>query len=363
MPTTFLPRFLGLGLVCTLGLLGCSSDEQDQDAGTRAALITTAEAARETIRVTEGSIGRLQSKRAPLLAAEIDAPISEVLVDVGDEVEAGQVLARLDDRDYQLALERAQSEIQRLEALQRSQTRQVERLRNIIQQQYVDEAQLDEAEAQLEALQAQLASARATLKTAERDLARTVFRTPTDGLIDERHVSAGDFAQRGNPMFRITTVDTLQAVLPFPETVAFRLRPGLAVELRTPAAPEELAIGRITELSPGVNPSSRNLDVIVELQNPGDWRPGGTVRGQVILAERTDAVTVPEISLVRRPAGDVVYVIEAGTAVQREVRTGVRQGGRIEILEGLQGGETVAVEGAGFLSDQASVNIAEDAPA
>lgn len=359
MQRAFPTGWLTLGaLFGALVLPGCSAEEETgEKAAERATLITTAAAASGTVRVLEESIGRLESKRTPLLAAEIAAPVREVLVDVGDAVTAGQVLARLEERDYRLALDRARSEVTRLEALIRSQTRQVERLRRIIKEQFVNEAQLDEAEAQLEALQAQLASARATRETAERDLARTQLRAPMDAQVAERHVSPGDFVQRGDPMIRITTTDTLQAVLPFPEGVAARLGTGLAVELETPSAPGQVATGKITEISPGVSPSSRNLNVIVELQNPGDWRPGATVRGRVVLAERTDAVTVPELSLVRRPAGYVVYVIDQGKAVQRRVETGVRREGRVEIVDGLRAGEIVAVEGAGFLSDQASVKI------
>jgi len=353
-------RTLGLGtLLGAVLLFGCSAEEPEQTPE-RAALITTVKASTGKVQVVEESIGRLASKRTPLLAAEIAAPVREVFVDVGDAVEADQVLAGLEQRDYRLALDRAKSEVTRLEALIRSQTRQVERLRDIIKQQFVNEAQLDEAEAQLEALQAQLMSARASRESAERDLARTRVRAPMDGRVAERHVSPGDFVQRGDPMFRITTTGTLQAVLPFPEGAAERLTVGLSVELQTPSAPGRIATGRITEISPGINPSSRNLEVIVELQNPGDWRPGATVRGRVILAERSDAVTVPELSLVRRPAGHVVYVIENGKALQRRVQTGVRQDGRVEIREGLQGGEVIAVEGAGFLSDEASVKISED---
>ena len=97
----------------------------------------------------------------------------------------------------------------------------------------------------------------------------------------------------------------------------------------------------------------------MDINNPGSWRPGASVNGTVIIAEHPGAVTVPEQSVVRRPAGEVVYVIEQGRARQRVVRTGQRKEGRIEILEGVTVGDILAVDGAGFLTDGARVQVLE----
>jgi multidrug efflux pump subunit AcrA (membrane-fusion protein) len=100
--------------------------------------------------------------------------------------------------------------------------------------------------------------------------------------------------------------------------------------------------------------------VIVKFDTDGKFRGGGTVNAQVVTGRKPNAVVVPEQSVVLRPAGKVVYVLEDGNKVaQRIVQTGYRQGGLIEITAGLAGGETVAVDGAGFLTNNANVAVSK----
>ena len=112
-----------------------------------------------------------------------------------------------------------------------------------------------------------------------------------------------------------------------------------------------------------VGTSNRAFEAIVEVQNPGDWKPGASVNASVVVAEHPNAVVVPEPSLVLRPVGKVVYVIRNGKAVQRIVTIGERSGGNVEITSGLAAGETVAVDGAGFLTDKTDVKVQHAEPA
>jgi RND family efflux transporter MFP subunit len=114
----------------------------------------------------------------------------------------------------------------------------------------------------------------------------------------------------------------------------------------------------VTEVRPSVNPANRSITVIVDFDNPGGWRPGASVRADVVLAVRQNAVTVPQVAIVRRPVGDVVYVINDGKAEERPVKRGLRSGKMVEVLEGLKAGEVVAVDGAGFLTQGGSVDVA-----
>ncbi len=151
--------------------------------------------------------------------------------------------------------------------------------------------------------------------------------------------------------------------LPFPEHVATRLKPGQTVTL-TSFAGDKTVQGRIREIRPPLNVTTQTRDVIVTVVNAG-WHPTGSIRGEVSLGVRRNARIVPEQAVVLRPAGSVVYVIEGDVAKQRRVATGIASDGTIEIVEGVQPEETVAVDGATLLSDNAKVNIRErgEAPA
>lgn len=182
--------------------------------------------------------------------------------------------------------------------------------------------------------------------------------SPLDGTVETQIVSPGDFVNVGDPLMRIISNQRLRAHLPFPEGIAAKLQPGLKVRLSTPTSPDDVT-PKIRELKPMIGETNRSVDVIADVMNQPGWQSGASVNGTVILGERAAAVVVPEQSVVLRPAGEVVYVIRDGVAEQRIVKTGLRQSGKVEIVEGLKAGELVAVDGAAFLTDQAKVTVQE----
>jgi len=143
-----------------------------------------------------------------------------------------------------------------------------------------------------------------------------------------------------------------------PEAAAMRIRPGLKVLLSPPAAPERLLEARIDELQPTLGINNRAIDAIVKIRAEGRmFRGGGTVNARIVTEEVKGALMVPEQSVVLRPAGKVVYALENGIARQRVVETGMRHEGFQQVTKGLSGGETIAADGAGFLTDGAAVNV------
>lgn len=348
-----------LVLSMPLLLVGCGQGEepaQQAAPAERATRITVARAEARTVEVTDSTVGVIESEGAPTITAEVSGQLTKVLVDIGHAVQQGDVLAVIDPASYQFAQSGAGAEVRRLQALIEQQQRQVKRYQQLVQENFVSQAALEEAQAQLAALREQLAAAQAQLKQASRDVAQSEVRAPIAGVIDQRQVDPGDFVSRGQPMFRLVSQDLLRIRLPFPETVAAQLKPGLTVHLSSPLAPAQEVDGTIKEVRPALSTASRALEVIVEIPNPGGWRAGGSVRGSVVLADR-EGVLVPEASVVQRPAGTVVYEIVDGTARERRVETGVRRDGWVEIRDGLPAGAVVAVDGAGFLSDGAAVNV------
>ena len=153
---------------------------------------------------------------------------------------------------------------------------------------------------------------------------------------------------------------SLEVQLPFLQSVleAFTLVP-LAVGDATPEALKAKLEAEIAEIKAGVGATNRAVNVIVRLREQPGWHPGSTVNAAVSVDLRPRAIVVPEQSVVLRPAGKVVYLIVDGKAKQQVVGTGNKQKGVVEIVAGLRGGERLALDGAGFLSDGAAVNVKE----
>ena len=119
----------------------------------------------------------------------------------------------------------------------------------------------------------------------------------------------------------------------------------------------------IAEIKPTVGANNRALDAIVKFRGEGNlFRGGGTVNARIVTQMREGALMVPEQAVVLRPAGKVVYALREGVAEQRIVETGLKQDGQYEILKGVRAGDTVAVDGAGFLTNGAAVTLPKPRP-
>lgn len=346
----------------TLLLLVACGGQSDVSPGPPATAVTQAVATLQTVTQVERSVGRLRANTAPLVASETPGRVVEVLAEAGDLVESGQVLARLDGDSQRAQLEATRGEVSQLRALTRNQQARVERLSGLADSNLVSKDQFEEAQSQAEALNSQLASAQARLASAQLDLQRTEVVSPVAGQVELRHISSGDFVGVGAPLFSVVSPTALMAVMPLPQRLSTQVKVGQRVRLYSLDSPLDIVEFPISEIRPVIGNRSRALEVVVALPNPGDWRDGGSVVGEIVLAER-EAVVVPPISVVKRPAGEVVYVIDRdqSLAVERVVEIGLRHAQWIEIKSGVGAGEGIVLGGAGFLTNQAPIAVEADA--
>ncbi|MGK2925401.1 MAG: efflux RND transporter periplasmic adaptor subunit [Lysobacterales bacterium] len=357
---------LSLALAAALVLPACdSAGTGDAPAARSATPVTVVAAAERPVEVLERSVGRLEAPGAPAVAAETAGRVEAVHVDAGHTVGAGDLLAQLDDEVQVNTQRAARANVERLEALLDNQQRTVARFEDLVGRKLAAESALDDASSQLAALTAQLSEARARLDDAERNLRQVHVLSPVSGVVQARRVSVGDFVSVGQPLFDIVVTDRLQAIAPFPETIGNSLRVGqkayvAPIRAADLAGAESIATA-ITELRPQIGAGSRSVQAILEFDNPGDWRAGGSVTVAVVVDARQRSVSVPPQSIVRRPAGTVVYVVEDGVARERVVEVGVQSETWVEILEGLRAGETVVLSGAGFLTDGTAVEAGQAA--
>lgn len=353
-----------MGLCVIVAVTGCDKKAEDQKAGgpsfSKGTLVTVTTVQKQSIERVQESIGRIESDSSPSVAAEASGRVVKIMAELGQRVSQGQVLAEMDAQDAKIARDTVQAEMQRLQTLTANQERLIQRYEKLAGDKFISATQLDDAISQLSTLREQLAGARSQLAGAEHNLQKTRIVAPVTGEIEQRLVSVGDYVERGKPLFHITANQKLRIYLPFPEDMAALLHRGMPIRLASAIAPEKSIESTITDIRPAVNASSHALEAVVEMANPGGWKPGGSVKGVLVLEKRTQAIVVPEQSVVLRPAGEVVYVIKDGVAEQHVVKTGHKSNGNVEILSGVVPGEVIAFDGAAFLTDKAKVNIKKD---
>lgn len=326
--------------------------------GPPATVVTLTKAEVRTLEITEETIGSLEDVIDPRIAAEIAGRVVRVYADVGARVRRGQLLAEIDPVDVEIQSRSDRADAARLEALLAQQERIVERNTKLVENNFISRNALDDATAQRNALREQLISAKAKVDATGSALRKTRVVSPIDGQVEELVVATGDYVKLGDPLFRLVGVQKMRANLPFPESAAQRLKVGSTVTLTSPLMPGKVVNAKITDIRPTISSTSRAVNVIVAFDNDGSFRGGGTVNAKVVTAIKQNVVVVPEQSVVLRPAGKVVYLFQDGRVAQQVVQTGINKDGLVEIMQGLQGGETLALDGAGFLTNGAAVQLA-----
>lgn len=302
------------------------------------------------------SIGFLRSRASPTLSSEVEGSIISINTFEGQTIQKGQLLAKLNTANFIQIVNIEKADIKRLNALIKNQSRTVKRYRKLLKQRSASQDKLDENESLLMALKAQLSGATARLALAKINLKMTKIIAPVSGQIEKRIVSVGDYLKKGAPLFKISSTDILEAHLPFPEQLANHFKIGQTVRLNT-VTTKQIIHATISALHPEIDRQNLSMEVIINFTNPGGWKPGASVSGSVIIETHSDAILIPTRSIIRRPAGNVVYLIEHNLAKQQLVTTGIQQNGKTEILTGLSAGQIIALDGASWLSNDVTVRI------
>lgn len=361
-------RAIALAGLAAVLAVGCGGDAESakRPSGPPAALVSAVVVQARDLEVVENVVGALENVVDPSLGAEVAGRVLRVLAFTGKKVKRGELLAEIDPQDFEIQSRGDAAEIARLQSLLAQAERLVERQQKLVAQGFISQNAVDDAMAQRNALRESIAAAGARAEQTRRSLGKTRVVAPIDGEVEVQIVAAGDYVKVGDPLFKLVGTGRLHAHLPLPEASGPSIRPGLKVRLSAPSAPDQAVEARIDEIRPTVGAQNRALDAIVKFDNDGSFRGGGSVNARIVLALREKALTVPEQSVVLRPAGKVVYVLveQEGKLVaqQRAVQTGVRQEGYYEIVKGLAAGDRIAVDGAGFLTNNAVVALPKPRP-
>jgi len=287
----------------------------------------------------------LETDAESQVVAKVTGEVVEILVEEGDTVRAGQVLARLDGEKAQLELARAEANLRRLrQEMERNQRLRADNLISV----EAYERSLFDYEAQL-----------AAKDLAELDLSYTEIVAPIDGVIAERFIRLGNTLTINQATFKISALDPLLAYLHVPERHFNRLMRNQTAYISADALGGETFEGRIARISPVVDPATGTFKVTVEVHDTSlRLKPGMFTRVSIVYDSRTDAVLVPRSALLEDEDEDALFTVDAeGVAHRVVVETGFRSEGDVEIVSGLTGGEDLVVVGQAGLRDGAKVLV------
>lgn len=366
--------------------------------GSSEVTIQTTHAQRIAIQREVDLAGSLISPDQAKVSSEVAGVVRQVLVELGQEVRAGQIVVKLDTRELELALQRAESQLKQTEAQfgidgvrlkepppdeqissvrlaianrddALAQLRRAQRLRN---QNLLPQADLDTAEtrvkvteanyqAALEAVQslkATLQERRHAVELAQKKLGDTDIRASVSGQVAERLVQQGEYIRENTPVISIVQMNPLKVKTAIQERYAGIVRAGLPVEFAVESAPGQKFHGRIANVSPSVDQGTRTFTVEILVDNSDrKLKPGFFAKGVIYTHSDENVLAIPENAISTLAGVSNVYIIENGKARQQMISLGTRVGNLYEIVSGLKGDEVLATSNLTLLATGVPVRI------
>ncbi len=280
------------------------------------------------------------------LMAKIGGSIEEVLVKEGEQVRQGQLIARIESKDYEIALDSAKAAYELAKI-------SFARNQSLRSKGIATQANLDE-------LEAQLRQAKAAMENAELQLSRCKILAPLSGVINRLDAKVGSVVNQMVPasIAEILQLDQVKAVVSIPESDVAAVRKLRNVEVEIQALGNEKIAASVYFLAPATETKAHVYRLELSIPNQDHQiLPGMFVRANIVKEERQQALAVPLFSVISRNKEQFVYVEENGAARKKPVQTGFLEGWQVLITDGLQAGDKVIVEGHRSVEEGQTVKV------
>ncbi|MFN2549338.1 MAG: efflux RND transporter periplasmic adaptor subunit [Myxococcales bacterium] len=296
-------------------------------------------------------------KLGPLVAGRLGA----VLVGEGDKVREGQLLARLDGTTLRDTLAQAEAQLAQARAQQQNAQARLSRAEKALEAGVAAAQEVEDDRLALAQAQAAVKTAQAVVSTARNQLGRSELRAPFDGVVARVFVPAGEPVDAGKPVVEVAHLSPIELRAPIAPRLAALLKPGQEAQLRVDALPARLFPARVFAVAPTVDAATGAALIRLRSDNKdGALRLGAFAHAQVVTDVHRGVLRVPAPALLGGEEGASVEVVEGGKARKVPVRLGVRGAQWAEVVEGVQEGAQVIVQGNYALPDGTPVQVQYD---
>ena len=288
--------------------------------------------------------GTVRPWKALNVVAEVSGKIVEKRVSEGQPVRKGDILARIDERDYKNALASSKASYEVAQASRK-------RLEKLYREKVSTQSQLDD-------IVAKVRTSRAAMDNAALALERCAIRAPFDGVVNRFHIEAGQYMGIGDPVAEILQIDRVKVEVGIPESDVDKVRRLEHFSVKIDALGGRLFTGTRHYLYKNSDSFARLYNLEIAVDNPGgEILPDMFTRVEIIKTEVPAGLGVPLYSLINRRGTDALYLVRDGVAQYTPVETGILDGWQVEINKGLQPGDQVVVVGQRQIDDGERVNV------
>ena len=284
------------------------------------------------------AVGSLRSRQGVMLRPEVGGRVKEIFFNDGQRVRKGQLMVQFEDQLQQAQVAQARAELSIAEANHK-------RNQELVAQNFISQRSLDESSAALEVSRAKLSLAQATLQ-------RLQVLAPFDGITGLKQINVGDYLKDGADMVNVEDIDAVLLDFRLPERFQARVRAGQKAQLTVDALPGRPFTAIVQAVDPLIEANGRSVGVRGCIDNrQQQLRPGMFARVNAVFGSRENALVIPEEAII--PQGGRTFVVKVVAGDKPDVRVservavkvGLRQPGKVEILEGLSAGDTVVTAG------------------
>lgn len=377
----YLPLTILLGSLILLQACGGSTESspfQSGQQGRQATSVETIVVSQQDISNQIRSFGNVQAQDIVEVTPQVSNRITEIYADLGDSVSQGDPLAKIYEVPFRDQYQQALATLEQSRATFQRDSLQFERQKKLYERDLVSSTEFDNARATYQNSKAQLESSRANLTQSRENLDNTMIKSPVFGVVLNRNISEGDLASTGQVAFEIANLTGYETrvYLPYDEWRAVDV--GQPVTFRVSNQRETSAKGRVSRISPRLDPTTGLGEVVITLTETGNNIFQGVLVESIINVEtREQAIVVPRSTLVENvqtliePESNTIQITRSysafvvqddSIAIKRDLQLGIEQGDRVEILSGLQAGDQIVVTGQNSLQDSSKVRIASGSP-
>ena len=323
------------------------------------------------------SYGTVKAQDLVSVSPQVSNRLTDIYVDLGDTVEAGQLMAKIYDKTFRDQLSQAQAQLAQSRIALRRDSAQFERQRQLLAMDLVSDSEYEIALATYRNTMAQLESARASLTQAQENFNFTEVRAPVNGVVVSRSLEEGDLAPSGQTLFELASDSGFETRIFLPVQDWRSVRIGQSVQLRVSNESSVSATGIVSRKSPQLDPTTGLGEVVITLTQVGGSIYSGVLAENLINIQTNDnAVVIPRSALVEvvetvvNPESNTielersysVFVSKGDSmAERRTLELGIEQGDRIEVLSGLQPGDNIVITGQQGLEEGGRISVASGA--
>jgi multidrug efflux system membrane fusion protein len=310
---------------------------------------------------TVSAVGSVEAFEKVQVTARVSGAVDRVLFSEGEYATAGQTLVEIETERYRLAVESAQAAYEKAQASKADAEAGLKRRETVITQNpgLIPGEEVETWRTKVLTAASEVAQTRSALNQAQLNLRDAFVKAPIAGVIQTRTVQTGQYVQTGTVLATLVRRDPLLLRFRVPERDAARIKPGQQARFRVREDSREFT-AKVVHVAEAADDVSRLVDITANIDDPGDraLRPGSFAEISVPVASASEAPVIPVSAVRPSERGFLAYVVEGDKAVERILTLGMRSAdGRVEVLSGLAGGESLVIRGSEALSNGVTVRI------